>query len=156
MPINIAQVKLQVIANSTGTFAEPLTAAFNPMPYLPLSPQVAAVLSATSQAGDTLAGITPVPGMGFLTPLTVPSGMTVTSYSIKNSDSSLTIWLKFSLAPSATAGTDPLQVFPTMLMPLLGGGVMTLSTPLNPNSLYFYTPTIGMSVDCLVIGTYAS
>lgn len=154
MPINIAQVKVQVLANSNGTFAEPLTNAFKPDPYFPVQPQIAINLSATSQEIDSLAGITPIPGMLYATSIALSSEMTATSLTIKNVDPIQTIWLKFKLAPSSTVGTDPLSIFPIVTIPLLGGGIVTLSTPIDPTFLLFFTPAIGMSVDCIIVGKY--
>ena len=149
--INIAQLTLAIQAGSNGTFVDPLAAAFNPTPYVPVQPTRALTDSLVSQAQDAIT-TSPVPGMSFASPASVASIFSVTSMTAKNNDATNTVWLSVTLQPSILTGSSPTTLPPTFIVPILPGGIMTLSCPISPSSLILYTPAIGQGIDYILIG----
>lgn len=149
--INIAQLNLSVQAGSNGTFVDPLAAAFNPSPYNPVQPTRALTDSLVSQPQDAIT-TSPVPGMAFASPASVAAAFAVTSLTAKNTDPTNTVWLSVSLQPSILTGSSASTLPPTFIVPILPGGLMTLSCPISPSSLILYTPALGLGIDYILIG----
>ncbi len=153
--ISIAQIKVTALASANGTFVEPVAQAFRPDPYTPLSPQRALSDSVASQAVDALTGVQVFPAppeMLFYTAIAAAqTNLRVLSLTVKNLDPQRTIWLKLQVEPTAYA-------YPSVpvALPLLGGGILSLPTPVQFSSLGVYTPSLGMAIDYMIVTTPAS